>query len=193
MRYPPQNEKYQGVKNFTRWLVSRVTIPTSRGNSHLTWPFPPCVAILISHDHSHLMWQFSARMTIPTSCGNSHLTWPFPPHMAILISHDHSHLAWHFSSRMTIPTSCGNSHLVWPFPPHVAILILCDHSHLAWQFSSRVLPSTPQSHLTYIHEVREVTLDYIKPNSRNFHHSQLGHHWSNIYTVQKSHIHTRWL
>ena len=38
------------------------------------------------------------------------------------------------------------------------------------------------------HEVHEVTLHYIRPNSRNFHHSQLDHHWSNIYTVQKSHL-----
>ena len=148
-----------------------ITIPTSRGNSHLAWPFPPRVVILTSRDHSHLAWQFSPHMTIPTSHGNSHLMWPFPPRVAILTSRDHSHLMWQFS-------------------PCVAILTSCDHSHLVWQFSSHVLPSTPQNHLMYIHEVHEVTLHYIKPNSRNFHHSQFGHHWSNIYTVQKSHLAT---
>ena len=142
------------------------------------------MAILTSRDHSHLTWQFSPHVTIPTSHGNSHLAWPFPPRVAILTLRDHSHLAWQFSPCMTIPTSFGNSHLAWPFPPHVASMAILTSR----TFSPRMLPSTPQSHHTYTHEVHEVTLHYIKRNSRNFHHSQLGHHWSNIYTVQKSHL-----
>ena len=98
--------KYQGVKNFTRWLGPRVTIPTSHGHSHLT---------STSCDHSHYTHmsdgvpppppEKSPHMTI---CICFYLVWPFPLHMhrwgslhhpwkVTSHDHDHSHLKWAFS------------------------------------------------------------------------------------------------
>ena len=83
---------YQGVKNFTRWLVPRVP--------HLLWPFPPRVTIPTSHQphmtipphgafspHIHFAWPFPHCMTIPLRGAFSpsiHLVWPFPPHVHLM-------------------------------------------------------------------------------------------------------------
>ena len=143
----------QGVKNFTRWLVSRMTIPTSHDHSHL-------MSTLC--DHSNLM---------STLREHSHLTWPFQPYMHVrwgsppppkVTLHDHSNLVWPFSPCITIPTShqpcktiptlCpprvtmhDHSHLMGMSDgvpsttpkksPHMAILTLHDHYHVMWSFS----------------------------------------------------------
>ena len=109
------------MKNFTRWLVSRVTIPTSRGNSHLMWQFSSHVAILISRGNSHLACIFLPHVLpsttqshlVSTLSTHSHLTWHLSSRVAILISHGNSHLTWIFLPNM-LPTTQNNI-----FPPHV--------------------------------------------------------------------------
>ena len=131
------------MKNFTRWLVQRVIMPTSGGHSHLVWPFSPCV---------HLAWP------LPTLCGHSHLASTLcnhlPPCVGILTSCDHSHLVStsrdHFPAYVGIPTLHEHSHLTSTsydhFSPRVGILTSHspfmtshDHSHLAWVFSPCVI------------------------------------------------------
>ena len=98
-----------------------------------------------------------------------------PPPPFKVTSRAYSHLTYTFSPRVHILTSRTYSHLMCSPPPKK--ISFTWHVHARWLL--------PQSGLV---PSREVTLHYIRSNSRNFHHFQLGHHWSNIYTVQKSHL-----
>ena len=123
------------------------------------------MAILISHDHSHLTWQFSSHVAILISRTfsprvRSHLTCSPPPLKVtshprevtlgplyrVVPSTPQSHLACIFSPHIHILTSRTYSHLACPLhhskSPRVHILTSCTHSHLTYIFSPHVLPST---------------------------------------------------
>ena len=91
--------------SYLEWtFLPHMGISTSCGHSYLMWqdhflryvgvsPPPseksPCLSLLTSHGHSHLMLAFSPHIYIVTSGGHSHLAWAF-------LSHKHSHLVWMF-------------------------------------------------------------------------------------------------
>ena len=167
-----ENYKYQGVKNFTRWLPHHL-------KSHLAWAFLPCGDILTSHQHFHLacmqdhFLRYSGVSPTPsekspcifTSCRHSYLMWVFSPSVDILTLHGHSHLMWTFSPHVGIFTSHAckialqgmlgcplhhlKIHLTWVFSPYIGILTSCGHSPLTWAFSPHIdiLSSHGHSHL----------------------------------------------
>ena len=128
-----------------------MAILTSCDHSHLAWQFSPGMTIPTSHGNSHLTYILTSRASLHPSKS---------PHTDILTSRTHSHLAYIFSPCMPTPpfkvTSHTHSHLVYTFSPHVHILtslapsttqshlvpILSTYSHLAYIFSPCVLPST---------------------------------------------------
>ena len=106
--------KYQGLKNFTWWLVHIPNL-TVHGHFHLMWD------ISTLHRHFCLTWTFAPHMGhfhltsmgMFTLCGHSHLAWTFSSCM------EHFHLVWTFSPCIR------HFHFVWAFPPYIG------HSHLA--------------------------------------------------------------
>ena len=102
--------KYQGVKNFTRWLAWPFF--TSHGYCQFVWAFSPGMAILSLQGY---FYHFSPCIAI--------LTWPLSPHVSIFTSHGH------FSPCVAILILRGHFNLMWSF------LTLRGHSHLRYAFS----------------------------------------------------------
>ena len=116
------NTIYQGVKNFTWWLVHLVC--TLRGHSHLMWQFSPHVAILtLCPPRVGILTSHPPCMVIFTLHGHFHLTSTSHGHEVTLgmcmLSYPLHHTKSPCANSHHASTLHGHSHLVWPFSPHV--------------------------------------------------------------------------
>ena len=136
--------KYQGVKNFTRWLI------------HLTWAFSPHVAILtLCSPCMVILTLHSPHMAI--------LTWPWHSHLTSTLHGYKVTLGMCMLSCPLLHTKSPHMAIVILCPPHVAILTLCGHSHFVstlhgWKVTfPTILTLCGHSHLASTSHGHEVT------------------------------------